>query len=96
MPLGSGPGAARSTAIVLFTDLVGSTELRSRLGETAAEDLRRQHDALVTGAVEANSGTVVKNLGDGFMATFGGATDAVAAAVAIQQAISRRMGQNSC
>jgi len=89
VPLGSGPGAARSTAIVLFTDLVGSTELRSRLGETAAEGLRRQHNALVTGGIEGNSGTVVKNLGDGFMATFGGATDAVAAAVAIQQAISR-------
>jgi class 3 adenylate cyclase len=86
---GSGRAAARSTAIVLFTDLVGSTELRSRLGEAAAEGLRRQHDALVTGAVTGSGGTVVKNLGDGFMATFGGASDAVAAATAIQQAIER-------
>ena len=86
---GSGRAAARSTAIVLFTDLVGSTELRSRLGEAAADDLRRQHDALVTGGVAGNGGTVVKNLGDGFMATFGGASDAVAAAIAIQQAIAR-------
>ena len=89
MAQGSGRGAARSTAIVLFTDLVGSTELRSQLGEAAAEDLRRQHDTLVTGAVQGSSGTVVKNLGDGFMATFGGASDAVAAAVAVQQAIDR-------
>jgi class 3 adenylate cyclase len=79
----------RSTAIVLFTDLVGSTELRSRLGEDAAEALRQQHDALVSGAIEANRGTVVKNLGDGIMATFAGAADAVGAAVAIQQAIER-------
>jgi class 3 adenylate cyclase len=86
---GSGRAPARSTAIVLFTDLVGSTELRSQLGEAAAEDLRRQHDALVTGAVAGSGGTVVKNLGDGFMATFGGASDAVAAAIAIQQAIAR-------
>jgi class 3 adenylate cyclase len=86
---GSGRGAARSTAIVLFTDLVSSTELRSRLGEAAAEDLRRQHDALVTGGVDGSGGTVVKNLGDGLMATFAGASDAVAAAVAIQQAIER-------
>jgi class 3 adenylate cyclase len=72
----------RSTAIVLFTDLVGSTELRSRVGEDAADSLRQQHDALVTGATEASRGTVVKNLGDGIMATFAGASDAVAAAVA--------------
>ncbi|HEV3364836.1 MAG TPA: AAA family ATPase [Acidimicrobiia bacterium] len=79
----------RATAIVLFTDLVGSTELRSRLGEDAAETLRQQHDALITAAIEANGGTVVKNLGDGIMATFTGAADAVGAAVAIQQAIER-------
>src|SRR5439155_23451159 len=38
-------GVERSTAIVLFTDLVGSTELRSRLGEDAADHIRRAHDA---------------------------------------------------
>ncbi|HEX9530734.1 MAG TPA: AAA family ATPase, partial [Acidimicrobiales bacterium] len=89
MAQGSGDEAGRSTAIVLFTDLVGSTELRSRLGENAADVLRHQHDALVAGAVKASRGQVVKNLGDGVMATFVGASDAVGAAVAIQQAIGR-------
>ena len=79
----------RSTAIVLFTDLVGSTELRSRLGEDAADALREQHDVMLIGAIEASRGTVVKNLGDGIMATFAGASDAVSAAVATQQAIDR-------
>ena len=79
----------RSTAIVLFTDLVGSTELRSRLGEDAADALRKQHDVLVAGAIETNRGAVVKNLGDGIMATFIGASDAVSAAVATQQGIDR-------
>ena len=86
---GGGAGAARSTAIVLFTDLVGSTELRSRLGEEAAEVVRRRHDGLVAGAIEANRGRLVKNLGDGFMATFTGASDAIAAAAGIQQALDR-------
>jgi class 3 adenylate cyclase/tetratricopeptide (TPR) repeat protein len=86
---GSGFGAGRSTAIVLFTDLVGSSELRSRLGENAAEELRHKHDALVAGAVQANRGHLIKNLGDGIMATFNGASDAVGASVAIQQAIGR-------
>ena len=79
----------RATATVLFTDLVGSTELRARLGEEAAEQLRREHDRLLTEVVEANAGRVVKGLGDGIMAAFAGATDAVAAAVAIQQAVDR-------
>jgi class 3 adenylate cyclase len=82
-------GASRSTAIVLFTDLVASTELRSRLGEDAADELRRDHDRLMASAVEANRGRLVKNLGDGVMATFTGAADALAAAVAIQQALDR-------
>jgi class 3 adenylate cyclase len=79
----------RATATVLFTDLVGSTELRGRLGDEAAEQLRRAHDRLLTEAVEGNGGRVVKGLGDGIMATFTGAADAVAAAVAVQQAVDR-------
>jgi class 3 adenylate cyclase len=81
--------AGRSLAVVLFTDLVGSTQLRSRLGEEAAEELRRSHDRLLADAVETHGGRVVKGLGDGIMASFGGAADAVVAAVAIQQAIDR-------
>jgi class 3 adenylate cyclase len=46
----------RVTATVIFTDLVGSTELRARLGEEAAEDLRRHHDQLLTLAVERHDG----------------------------------------
>jgi class 3 adenylate cyclase/tetratricopeptide (TPR) repeat protein len=82
-------GTSRATATVLFTDLVGSTELRARLGEEAAEDLRRVHDKLLADAVEANTGRVVKGLGDGIMACFSAASDAVAAAVAIQQSVDR-------
>ncbi|HEV8628500.1 MAG TPA: adenylate/guanylate cyclase domain-containing protein, partial [Acidimicrobiia bacterium] len=86
---GSHGGAERSTAIVLFTDLVGSTELRSRLGDDAAEALRHTHDGLIADAVEGHRGRLVKHLGDGVMATFAGASDALGAAVAIQQALDR-------
>src|SRR5438067_4631592 len=85
----SGVGAGRSTAIVLFTDLVGSTELRSRLGDDAAEALRHTHDRLIADAVEGHRGRLVKHLGDGVMATFAGASDALGAAVAIEQALDR-------
>ena len=75
------------TVTVLFTDLVGSTELRHQLGEEGSDRLRRDHDGLVAGAIEAAGGTVVKSTGDGVMATFPGAADAVGAAIAVQQAI---------
>lgn len=75
------------TWTVLFTDLVGSTELRTRVGDDAADDLRATHDRLLGEAVEANEGEVIKGLGDGVMAAFPGAADAVACAVAMQQAV---------
>jgi class 3 adenylate cyclase len=75
------------TRSVLFTDLVGSTELRVRLGEEAADTLRRTHDALLADAITRHGGSVVKGLGDGVMATFESAADGVAAGVAVQQAV---------
>ncbi len=79
-------GTHLGTRSVLFTDLVASTELRVRLGEEAADALRRAHDALLSEAITTNGGAVVKGLGDGVMATFESAAEAVAAAVAVQQA----------
>ncbi|MEY2421081.1 MAG: hypothetical protein QOI95_1148 [Acidimicrobiaceae bacterium] len=74
------------TAIILVTDLQGSTELRSRVGEEVAEQLRREHDDLLNDAVLQHGGVVVKGLGDGILARFDGASDAVSAAVTMQQA----------
>jgi tetratricopeptide (TPR) repeat protein len=73
----------------VFTDLVSSTERWSRLGEAAAETVRRTHDRLLGEAVSLHQGRVVKGLGDGIMATFAGAADAVDAAVAILRAFDR-------
>jgi class 3 adenylate cyclase/tetratricopeptide (TPR) repeat protein len=78
------------TVVVMFTDLVGSTRLLSRVGDRRAEELRREHLALVRGAVEEFGGREVKNLGDGVMAAFGVPTAAVNAAVAIQQRLEVR------
>ena len=75
------------TAIILVTDLVDSTAHRSQVGEEAAETLRRRHDALLSEAITTNDGLVVKHLGDGALARFSGAADAVAAAVSIQQSV---------
>jgi class 3 adenylate cyclase/tetratricopeptide (TPR) repeat protein len=86
-------GGQLGTKSVLFTDLVGSTELRVKLGEEGADALRRVHDTLLTDAVTSGGGAVVKGLGDGIMATFDSAADAVAAAVTLQQITHRHSRQ---
>jgi class 3 adenylate cyclase/tetratricopeptide (TPR) repeat protein len=85
------------TATVMFTDLVDSTGVRSRLGDDAAEDLRRTPDQLLRDSVAAHGGTLVKWLGDGGMATFVSASEAVSAAITTQQQIdlhNRRAAQH--
>src|SRR5213078_2485001 len=77
------------TATVLFTDLVGSTELRQSLGDDRADEIRRQHDRLLRDATGAHGGTDVKGTGDGVMVVFGAAAEAITAAVEMQRAIAR-------
>src|SRR5262245_6071956 len=84
----SRPESRSGTATILFTDLVGSTTSRARLGEERAETARREHHRLLGEAIAAHQGTLHKDLGDGIMASFAGAADAVAAAVAIQQVVT--------
>jgi class 3 adenylate cyclase/tetratricopeptide (TPR) repeat protein len=80
---------ATQTVTVLFTDLVGSTELSSRLGPEATEALRQTHFGLLRGAIQSAGGTEVKNLGDGLMVAFTSLSRALACAVSMQQAIDR-------
>jgi len=74
---------------LLFTDLVGSTELSQRLGEDRAEDVRRQHTEALRQAVAASGGREVKHLGDGLMVVFNSPSAAVTCAVAMQIAVDR-------
>lgn len=78
------------TVTVLFTDLVGSTELASRVGPERAEELRREHFALLREAVVAANGREVKNLGDGLMVVLPSAASGVACAMSMQQRIEFR------
>ena len=82
-----GAGRRVETLTVLFTDLVDSTGRRVRSGEEAADEIRLRHDRLIRSAIVGGDGMVVKHTGDGVMATFTGASEAITAGVAIQQAI---------
>ncbi len=78
------------TVTLLFTDLVGSTESLVALGEDRYDSVRDEHEVLVGETIAAYHGEIVKNTGDGYMAAFPRAADAVAAAAEIQQLVSRR------
>ena len=70
---------------ILVTDMVGSTAVRASLGEEQADRLQHAHDALLRDAVAATRGDLVKGTGDGIMATYRSASDALLAAVSIQR-----------
>jgi class 3 adenylate cyclase len=80
-------GAVTGTLTVVFTDLAESTALRARLGERLADAVRRDHDRALAEVVARHHGRVVKATGDGILAVFESASDAVAASAAMQQAI---------
>jgi class 3 adenylate cyclase/pimeloyl-ACP methyl ester carboxylesterase len=81
------PSAFRT---VLFTDLVGHTEMMSRLGDQRGRDVLREHERITREVLKANGGTEVKTMGDGFMASFGSVTKAVECAIALQRAFAER------
>jgi class 3 adenylate cyclase/tetratricopeptide (TPR) repeat protein len=78
-----------ATTTILFSDLVGSTELMQRAGDDDAQRIFKAHYQLLRDAVSANGGAEVKSLGDGLMVAFASTADAVRCAVTMQQA-SRR------
>jgi class 3 adenylate cyclase len=84
------PGAASpeldgGLRAVMFTDIVGSTEMTARLGDAAALELVQVHDALVRHGLAAHKGREVKHTGDGIMAAFDKVANAVRAAADIQR-----------
>jgi class 3 adenylate cyclase len=70
---------------ILVTDIVGSTELTTRLGDVAALELVRVHDCLVRRGLATHGGREVKHTGDGMMAVFDEVANAVRAAADIQR-----------
>ena len=80
---------AIESATILFTDVVGSTELSQRLSPDSAEEVRRRHFSILRQTIAEAGGIEVKNLGDGLMVVFASASAALACAVAMQQGVER-------
>jgi class 3 adenylate cyclase len=73
---------------VLFTDLVGHTEMMQRLGDAKGRDVLREHERITRKTLRAHGGAEVKTMGDGFLASFGSVTSAMECAVALQRAFA--------
>ncbi len=69
---------------VLFTDIVGSTNLTQQLGDEAAMDLIHLHDTVVRNALGDSDGREVKHMGDGMLTSFVSAAGAIKCATRIQ------------
>lgn len=73
-------------AVIMFTDVANSTEIANAVGDRDwAMAIGRQLD-LQASAISKHEGTLVKTLGDGSMSSFGTASSALRAAIAIQSA----------
>jgi class 3 adenylate cyclase len=75
---------------VLFTDIVGSTELTQQLGDAGAMRILRAHDTIVRDALRTSGGQQIKHTGDGIMASFTSVARSVETAIAIQRAVHER------
>lgn len=82
------PAMSSGTAIILFADMVDSTALTERLGDTAFREKARGLDATMRSLIRDHSGTPIdgKLLGDGVLAVFASARQAIEAALACGRA----------
>jgi class 3 adenylate cyclase/alpha-beta hydrolase superfamily lysophospholipase len=79
--------AERVLATVMFTDIVGSTEKLTELGDRGWRELLQKHHAIVRRQLVRFSGREIDTAGDGFFASFDGPARAIRCACAITDAV---------
>jgi adenylate cyclase len=84
----AGRGRGDQPLALLFTDLVGFSSWALKAGDAATLELLRQVGNAQETAIVAHHGRIVKRLGDGLMATFLSAQDAVEAGLDAQEAVA--------
>lgn len=77
------PGGRRFLATVLFTDIVGSTELAASLGDRGWRQQVARHNSVVRGLLKRHRGREMDTAGDGFFAVFQTPAEAIACALDI-------------
>lgn len=77
----------RSIATVLFTDIVGSTDIAVTMGDDGWRGLLEAHDRLAAAATRRFGGRLVKSTGDGMLALFDGPSRAIDAVQDLRRAV---------
>jgi class 3 adenylate cyclase len=81
----SSQAAPDGTVTLMFSDMEGFTEMTHRLGDLAAREVIRRHNAIVRQACAAHGGYEVELQGDGFLLAFGSARAGLQCAMTIQR-----------
>jgi len=79
---------------IVFADVVGSTQLYDKFGDTKASETVAQCLDVMKDATHQFNGTVIKTIGDEVMSTFATVEDAMGAAVMMQSRISAENKQD--
>jgi pimeloyl-ACP methyl ester carboxylesterase len=77
----------RELATILFTDLVGSTDRVTALGDAAWAALVGEHNEVVRRELLSYGGVEIDTAGDGFLALFDGPARAIRAGLAIRESL---------
>jgi class 3 adenylate cyclase len=78
-------GQGSAFRAVMFTDIVGSTEMTARLGDEQSVEMVRAHDSIVRRSLKKLNGREIKHTGDGLMASFDETAQSIQCARSIQK-----------
>ncbi|MBK5267630.1 MAG: adenylate/guanylate cyclase domain-containing protein [Acidimicrobiia bacterium] len=81
------PAPDRILSTVMFTDIVDSTKLAARIGDSEWRKLLKRHDDIARSQIDHFGGRVIKHTGDGFLSTFKSPARAIRCATAIGRAM---------
>ena len=84
-----GPDDSAGLLTVMFTDIAGSTAMTQELGDAGAQKAVRVHNRIVRQSLTAFGGKEIKHTGDGIMASFPGATNAVESCINMQRQVEQ-------
>jgi class 3 adenylate cyclase len=85
---------SRARKVIMFTDIVKSTDLVEAIGDEAWGHLVRWHNETLARLVRENQGEVVQTTGDGFFVVFDNSDAGINCAVAIQRSLADHRRQH--